>query len=252
MEKDPLNLDSLNNIKKNCNDSLCPIHGLSKDAGKMCTAVKKRLQEMAVEALEESARDYKLRILLIDDDVFVTDLYGTWLKEAGYEVIPLQRLENDPVTEIFNLEPHLIISDIMRPEISSLEVLKSLRRDERTANIPFVFLSNSLGFVKSQELRDLEVLAFITKAKIIPSEFIVQIVELMDKLYPPGPILEINAYKNLLKNNLDKPTKIVELFIKQAMFCKKNGQVYEAIEAYSDAFDYLSMEAKNFADKTII
>ena len=43
----------------------------------------------------------------------------------------------------------------------------------------------------------------------------------------------------------------VELYIKQAVDHKNNGRVREAIEAYSEAFDYLLMEARRFAQKTI-
>ena len=43
----------------------------------------------------------------------------------------------------------------------------------------------------------------------------------------------------------------VEIFINQAIEYKKNGRVREAAEAYSEAFDYLLMEARNFAQKTV-
>ena len=43
----------------------------------------------------------------------------------------------------------------------------------------------------------------------------------------------------------------VELFIKQAMEHKKNNNLVDAISAYSEAMDYLIMEARNFAQKKV-
>lgn len=43
----------------------------------------------------------------------------------------------------------------------------------------------------------------------------------------------------------------VELFINQAIEHKKNNRFHEAISSYSEAFDYLIMEARNFAQKTV-
>ena len=43
----------------------------------------------------------------------------------------------------------------------------------------------------------------------------------------------------------------IELFINQAIEFKKNNKLEEAIASYSEAFDYLLMEARNYAQKTV-
>lgn len=42
----------------------------------------------------------------------------------------------------------------------------------------------------------------------------------------------------------------VEIYIQQAIEHKNAGRLQEALEAYSEAFDYLLMEARSFAKKT--
>lgn len=46
-------------------------------------------------------------------------------------------------------------------------------------------------------------------------------------------------------------TDAVELYINKAVEHKNKGRLPEAIEAYSEAFDFLLMEAKNFAQKNV-
>lgn len=41
--------------------------------------------------------------------------------------------------------PDIILCDIMMPELSGLEVLKKVRQQHVTANIPFVFLSAAVS-----------------------------------------------------------------------------------------------------------
>lgn len=43
----------------------------------------------------------------------------------------------------------------------------------------------------------------------------------------------------------------VELLIKQAVEHKKNNKLEDAVASYSEAFDYLPIEAKNYARKTV-
>lgn len=46
------------------------------------------------------------------------------------------------------LQPDAIICDLNMPEINGYEVLDRLRRDEMTANIPFIFLTGEASYTK--------------------------------------------------------------------------------------------------------
>jgi signal transduction histidine kinase/ligand-binding sensor domain-containing protein/AraC-like DNA-binding protein len=90
------------------------------------------------------AEDYKFiktrsTILVIDDDPEMLWFIAEIFKEH-YNVIPV----NDPATvheTLIQAQPHLIISDIMMPEIDGITLMKQIKADKRTVHIPFILLS---------------------------------------------------------------------------------------------------------------
>jgi signal transduction histidine kinase/DNA-binding response OmpR family regulator/streptogramin lyase len=81
----------------------------------------------------------KLTVLVIDDDTemlwFVSDI----LKKQ-YNVISLENAHSVLKT-LENMQPHLIISDIMMPDLDGISLMKQIKTDRRTAHIPFILLS---------------------------------------------------------------------------------------------------------------
>lgn len=121
----------------------------------------------------------KPRLLLIDDDKFLLNMYKTKFEKAGMEVEALLELESDFVTQIANIRPSLIISDLIRPKVDGLQVLEALRVDDRTKNLPFVFLSNSLNGDSLVQAKRLGISGHIVKAEMIPSEVTERIVDIL-------------------------------------------------------------------------
>jgi CheY-like chemotaxis protein len=172
----------LSNVEERGSEPQYPEHGVGlKDATKMCSTVRAMIQESFIEALREEAR---LRVLYIDDDQILLKIYDKRFSDAGYNVTTLKGVEVDFVTQITEINPHLIISDIIRPNIDGIEVLRGIRKDSHTVDIPFVFFSNSLYLLKDADRKDLKVLACINKTKTPPSEFMLIINRIIDRLYP--------------------------------------------------------------------
>lgn len=79
-------------------------------------------------------------ILSIDDDAQVISLYDRFLRPHGYEVVPL----TDPtqaVQKARELRPFAITLDIMMPQKDGWQVLKDLKKDEQTRDIPIMICS---------------------------------------------------------------------------------------------------------------
>jgi two-component system alkaline phosphatase synthesis response regulator PhoP len=82
----------------------------------------------------------KSKILVVDDEKDILELVGLILSEEGMEV--LQALDGLSALEIARKEkPDLILLDIMMPEIDGWEVLKILKIEEETKNIPVAMLT---------------------------------------------------------------------------------------------------------------
>ena len=88
-----------------------------------------------------------LQVLVVDDDREIVDMTRMVLESGGYRVIPafsgqeaLQKAASD--------HPDLILLDINMPEMDGWEVLKLLKVDEETKQIPVAMFSIKV------ELRD--------------------------------------------------------------------------------------------------
>lgn len=83
----------------------------------------------------------KLKLLLAEDDELLASLLDFRLKKAGYEVVLCS--DGKKVKEFLENEtPDIIVSDIMMPYFSGLEVTDYVR-NELKLNIPIIILSSA-------------------------------------------------------------------------------------------------------------
>lgn len=83
----------------------------------------------------------KKRILVIEDDQSMQNIYKTKLQQEGYEV--LHALDGEEgVRKAKNENPDLVILDLILPKIDGFEVLKQIKKDKKTSDIPVIILSN--------------------------------------------------------------------------------------------------------------
>jgi DNA-binding response OmpR family regulator len=82
------------------------------------------------------------KILICDDDPGILDMLEFVLEEAGYQIIAEPNSLNVNHM-ILSLDPDLIILDLWMPVLSGDQVLKNLRQDPRTENLPVIVISAS-------------------------------------------------------------------------------------------------------------
>lgn len=90
---------------------------------------------------DPAPKEELVRVLLVEDDEAVADMYRLKLELDGYEVQVAPDGEI-AVTMATETVPDLVFLDIRLPKMDGLAVLERLRADERTAAIPVVILSN--------------------------------------------------------------------------------------------------------------
>lgn len=80
------------------------------------------------------------KILLIEDDPVLRENTQELIELSGYEVITAANGKIG-VEQAIKTQPHLIICDIMMPELDGYGVIETLSKNTLTKAIPFIFLS---------------------------------------------------------------------------------------------------------------
>lgn len=81
------------------------------------------------------------RVMIVDDDPHLSDLYSTILQGAGM----LTQTVNDPLmvmTPLEEFKPDLILTDMHMPGCNGMELAKTIRQIDASYSIPIVFLSS--------------------------------------------------------------------------------------------------------------
>ncbi len=104
----------------------------------------------------------KARLLIVEDDVDISNMLRIYFNSQGYEVETALR-GGDALDKTRSGMPHLIVLDIMLPDINGYEVCRQLRTTTRTSHIPVIFLTQKDE--RSDRLQGLELGAddYITK-----------------------------------------------------------------------------------------
>jgi two-component system, OmpR family, alkaline phosphatase synthesis response regulator PhoP len=103
------------------------------------------------------------RILLCDDEIHILRAAEFKLKKAGYDV-QITADGEEAWEAIQERIPDLVITDCQMPRLSGIDLVRRMRGNLQTADIP-VFILSAKGYELSQELliNDLHVLQVIAK-----------------------------------------------------------------------------------------
>jgi PleD family two-component response regulator len=104
----------------------------------------------------------KARLLIVEDDHDISNMLKIYFTGLGYDVDAAIR-GGEALEKTKHVLPHLIVLDIMLPDIDGYEVCRTLRTNTRTSHIPVIFLTQKDE--RSDRLQGLELGAddYITK-----------------------------------------------------------------------------------------
>jgi two-component system OmpR family response regulator len=78
------------------------------------------------------------RVLVVDDEPNITDLVATALRYEGFEVVTAGS-GREALEEVVRQRPHLVLLDVMLPDLDGFEVARRLRQEGR--RVPILFLT---------------------------------------------------------------------------------------------------------------
>lgn len=113
----------------------------------------------------------KTRVLLVDDDPSILEMYSERLSLAGYEVIAAATGE-DGMARAVDSAPAIILLDIRLPRTNGLDMLDILKNTDATKHIPIILLTAMSG----PEVRERALAAgaddFLLKSETMPGEVV--------------------------------------------------------------------------------
>ncbi len=81
-----------------------------------------------------------IKVLVCDDERHIVRLIQVNLERQGYEVVTAYD-GKEGLEKIKSEKPKLVVLDVMMPYMDGFEVLKNLRKEPETENIPVIMLT---------------------------------------------------------------------------------------------------------------
>jgi len=123
----------------------------------------------------------KYKIIIVDDDDFLVNMYATKFNNSGVEVEAC----NSGVTLLEKLRAgaraDLILLDIVMVDMNGIEVLKKMREDKLGEGIPVVMLTNQNEEKDIEISKKLGVSTYIVKSSFTPLEVVNEVIEIIKK-----------------------------------------------------------------------
>ncbi len=112
------------------------------------------------------------KILIIEDNETLVRMYKKKLEHDGFEVAAAYS-GGEGLIATSKEKPDLILLDIMMPAVDGFEVIKQLKRQEETKNIPIVILTNlGTSEIFIDEAKMLGVKSYLVKYKTSAQEVV--------------------------------------------------------------------------------
>lgn len=120
------------------------------------------------------------KILLIDDDLFILKTIAPKFEKSGYTV-SIARNAEEAKTRLSDNTLDVILLDMILPQTNGIEILKMIKSDPKSMNVPVVIFSNLSSETEYREAMDLGAVKYYVKADLTPDRVIDEVTKLLSK-----------------------------------------------------------------------
>lgn len=115
------------------------------------------------------------KILLVDDDKFLLDMYAIKFSKANYEVKTADSTDAGLKLVRDGYVPNVMLVDIVMPGMDGLELVSAIRRDKLAPDTVIIMLTNQGSSDDISRAKKMNVDGYIVKATTIPSEVLAEV-----------------------------------------------------------------------------
>jgi two-component system alkaline phosphatase synthesis response regulator PhoP len=131
-----------------------------------------------------------IKILLVDDEQDILEIVGYNLSQEGYKIITASN-GKEAITKAKKELPHLIIMDVMMPEMDGIEAVENIRRIPELSDVIITFLTARAEDYSQVAGFDVGADDYITKP-IKPKVLVSKVKALLRRLKEDNPTDTIN------------------------------------------------------------
>ncbi len=127
------------------------------------------------------------KVLVIEDDAFLSSLVSEKLAQSGF--IVEATMSGKEGIEKAHQGVDLVLLDVMLPDMGGFEILETLKKDPATKDIPVIILSNLGGREEIEKGIKLGAATYLIKSNILPhevAEMVEERINAKEKNTPPS------------------------------------------------------------------
>jgi len=118
--------------------------------------------------------EQKEKILIVEDDFFIRELYDRQFTKDGYTILTSED-GPDGLVKASQEKPDLILLDIMLPKLNGLDLLRTLKSKPETQDIPVILLTNLGQESVIKEGFEYGAESYLIKSAYTPSQIIEEV-----------------------------------------------------------------------------
>ena len=123
----------------------------------------------------------KKKVLLVDDDSFLLNMYSLKFEKNNYEIVP-SLSSQDALNKLKEgFKPDILILDVIMPGMDGIDLLSAIRNQHLADQAKCLILSNQGEPVDIERAKKIGIDGYIVKATSIPSEVVKAVDEILAK-----------------------------------------------------------------------
>ena len=121
----------------------------------------------------------KYKVLIVDDDEFLLNMYSVKFAKSGLDVQTATSAEAGIRKLKEGLKPDALIVDLVMPGMDGFELLKAVREQKLAQDAALIVLTNQGQAADIDRAREFGVVGYIVKASTIPSEVLTEVLRFL-------------------------------------------------------------------------
>jgi len=128
--------------------------------------------------MTEETNEKKMKVMLLDDDTFLLEMYKTKFETKGYEVVTTTSSEECLQMLRDGEKPNILMLDMIMPDIDGPALLKIIHEEKIAEEALIIVLSNQSQQSDIDEAMKYNIDGYIIKADTTPSGVVGRVQEI--------------------------------------------------------------------------